>query len=669
AANGIFTTTFTIVTNGGTKTVSLKGYANYIAESFEAVSFPPDGWTSQDVDGDTYNWMQYATAGTAHTGANSAASASYVNDTKSAQQSHSSSSRGTLTPNNWLITPRLTISTGDELSYWIAAQDPLWPAENYSVKLSTTNNQIASFTNTLFTETLTSGDWQNHVLPLNTYAGESVYIAFQHHACTDQFVLKLDDVLMPPFAAPLVFGNISGIVYKYGTFTPIVGATVSVAGRSIATDALGAYTISNIVSDVYPLTASATGYIIYSEDVTIPVNSTLNKNIFLSYAEVYTANTSFNTDITLGASTALNVQLTNNGNATLEFETASGMWGGTIFPTTALNKTFEDDDITGWSGSVGENSAIYGNTTNSYGYLSDKTWVFNSNGTTAVQYLISPKLRVVTGDNLAFWYKQFNPSSESFEVRISTTDTGIASFTTTLATIGPLANQDWTNYSASLETYAGSDIYVMFYYPRTDGYELGYVMIDDITGPMMVAAPTDWLSCTPVGFPDLETLAPSASRMLTLSLDATTLPVGTYTAETWMFSNGLVSPYKLYVTLNVTQPVAPDAPVVSGIETNSGGITIAWDEVDNAVRYHVSGSDNPYTGYTPIETVTTEYIEITDAEIASFGLTARGFFKVTADSESSRSNKTALNVRSKSSSPLLPNFKRMQKTRTLKALQ
>ncbi|MCK9309396.1 MAG: choice-of-anchor J domain-containing protein, partial [Candidatus Cloacimonetes bacterium] len=473
--------------------------------------------------------------------------------------------------------------------------------------------------------------------------------------------------------APPALGNISGVVYKAGTSTPIQGATVSIVGRTYVTLANGAYSFTNVSAVLHTLTVTALGYADYSADVTIPEGVTLTHDVNMNFAEAYTATTSFSTDLVVGGSTVINVPLNNTGNVNLEYETASGVWGGTSFPTTALNQTFEAGDMTGWAGLEGPNTAIY----TGYGYTGTHTFVFNALGTTSPQYIITPKLRVATGDNLAFWYQEYNDTNETFNVMISTTDNNIASFTN-FATIGPLVTADsriWANYSASLNAYAGQDIYVCFYYPRTDAYEFAYIMIDDITGPMAVVPPSDWLSCTPVGFPVNEVIVPGDSQQLSLAVNAATLPVGTYTAQTWIFSNAVVSPYKLYVTLNVTAPVivTPDAPVISGIEAFPGYISIAWEETANAVQYKVFGSADPYaTAYTLIGTVAagTEYIEISDATLASHGLTTRGFFYVKADSESrSSNNKTALNVRSISSSPLLPNFKRMHNTRTLNALQ
>jgi hypothetical protein len=83
---------------------------------------------------------------------NCAVSASYI-ASKEITDSSKGQGRGALTPDNWLISPRIRIQSGDELSYYIGALDPAWPAEKYSVMISTTTNQLSAFTNTLFTET------------------------------------------------------------------------------------------------------------------------------------------------------------------------------------------------------------------------------------------------------------------------------------------------------------------------------------------------------------------------------------------------------------------------------------------------------------------------------------------------------------------------------------
>ena len=652
-APGVYTTTVEIVTNGGTKTISLKGYANYVAEGFEGI-FPPDGWVIVDNDGDGYNWFQYSITGStvAHTGTYCAASASYVNPTKDAEAKGDNSSRPALTPDNWLITPRLTISSGDELNYWIAAQDPNWPAEYYSVKLSTTNNAIASFTTTLFSETLADGEWHNRIIDLSDFAGESVYIAFQHHNCTDQFVLKLDDVIIPPLATPLVYGNITGRVSKAGTSDPVIGAIVSIAGRTTSTDEEGMYTFNDIVCDTYQLTVSATGYKPYTATVTIVENQTVVHNVFLNYAQFYTPVTTFNLSVQTGNSTSTNLILSNTGTAEVEWTADCGVWGGDILPAGPLTETFDNLDtaLTGWTGLIGPNTGIYGSSSISYGYNSTYTWVFASYGTTQPQYIITPKLRVDSNSQFSFWYKQFNPSNETFSVKVSTSNNNIESFTQTLATIDPLTDTNWHQFNQSLAGFAGSDIYLCFYYPRTDNYQYGYVFIDEISGPTALLPPMEWLSVTPVS----GTLLPGANTPVTLHCNASNLPVGYYSAQTWFFGEALNSPYKVYVNLNVTAPPVLTAPENVAIETFPGGISLGWDLASGANSYKVYGSNDPYGNYILIQTVDDNYFEITDEALNALGLSNRAFFKITADTAILAAK--TISQESKYSSPLLQNY-------------
>ncbi|HPY97331.1 MAG TPA: carboxypeptidase regulatory-like domain-containing protein, partial [Candidatus Cloacimonadota bacterium] len=159
--------------------ITLPVSAIFFAESFEG-TFPPTGWTIVDSDGDGHNWMQWDY--TPQDGVYCVASGSYDNNV------------GVLYPDNWLITNQIAFEAGrtHTLTFWVAAQDPAYPADHYSVMVSTTNTQPASFTS-IYTETISSGNWEQRTLDL-PYAGQNVYIAFRHHNCSDQYIMKIDMV-------------------------------------------------------------------------------------------------------------------------------------------------------------------------------------------------------------------------------------------------------------------------------------------------------------------------------------------------------------------------------------------------------------------------------------------------------------------------------------------
>jgi len=110
---------------------------------------------------------------------------------------------GALTPDNWAIAPPqdLTGYTGCSISLGRAALDPAWPAENFSVYAVTAadvNAALIAFASAtpVYTETIATGDeWlvvTGDISALDNTA--NVYVAIRHHACTDQYLLIVDDV-------------------------------------------------------------------------------------------------------------------------------------------------------------------------------------------------------------------------------------------------------------------------------------------------------------------------------------------------------------------------------------------------------------------------------------------------------------------------------------------
>jgi hypothetical protein len=158
----------------------------YWLEGFESTNFPSYGWQNLDQDTDTHKWEPISE--NAYSGTTCATSASYINNI------------GALTPDNWLISPKLVLPSTEvlntiTLSFYLAAVDPDWPAEHLSLLISTTDNQISSF-QALESWTLDSGAWVQKQINLSAYAEQNIYLAFRHHDCTDMFMIKLDHIII-----------------------------------------------------------------------------------------------------------------------------------------------------------------------------------------------------------------------------------------------------------------------------------------------------------------------------------------------------------------------------------------------------------------------------------------------------------------------------------------
>lgn len=192
----------------------------------------PSTWTSIDADGDGYNWNSNVAVGLTSPGHNGSAgyafSQSYDNNV------------GPLTPNNYLITPAITLSGDATLTYYVCGQDASYAAEHYAVLISTTGNSAADFTTVLLEETISAtrdqGAWLERNINLAAYTGQTVYIAFRHYNVSDEYFLDLDDVqiFMNPTSPTIAAANTNvnfGVVLLPGTGA----AQVNVSGYSLTT--------------------------------------------------------------------------------------------------------------------------------------------------------------------------------------------------------------------------------------------------------------------------------------------------------------------------------------------------------------------------------------------------------------------------------------------------
>ena len=172
----------------------------------------PAGWVNIDGDGDGNVWVSSANPGIYHnsgvslSGTGHNASEAYV-----ISGSYANQTGVALTPNNYLVTPQVTIGAGSTFSFWACAQDASYAAEHFGVAVSTAGNTSASDFTMLQEWTLTAkgsgeksigrdgqtraqGNWYLYSVDLDAYAGQNVYLAIRHFNCTDMFILNVDDV-------------------------------------------------------------------------------------------------------------------------------------------------------------------------------------------------------------------------------------------------------------------------------------------------------------------------------------------------------------------------------------------------------------------------------------------------------------------------------------------
>ena len=226
--NMIQTFNFTIApVNGITTTPSQAAVQSSIfSPSFFTEDFNGGigAWTTNDSDGDDNDWSIHDNSGVGGSGC-----------------AQSESWNGNpLTPDNWLISPAIDLSTAGTdtiLDFYRKAQDQSYPTEKYTVYLSNSGNTVADFTGANGSviqaqETVIADGWQKKSVSLAAHVGGTVYIAFRHHDSTDMFKLNIDNIDIYACPAPTaqatsaVFGSETSSTLNLTSFTaPAGGAT------------------------------------------------------------------------------------------------------------------------------------------------------------------------------------------------------------------------------------------------------------------------------------------------------------------------------------------------------------------------------------------------------------------------------------------------------------
>ncbi len=148
----------------------------YVEEGFELDTFPPTGWTSESVLGAKV-WNRSTTY------PNSGVAAAFVSYEQTGGE-------------DWLITPGITVGAGGEISFYVRKNlSSNYPPDYLSIRVSTTNNSTASFTDELENidvNALTT-TYAQKTYSLAAYVGQTIYIAFKH-TDTDGNGVYIDDV-------------------------------------------------------------------------------------------------------------------------------------------------------------------------------------------------------------------------------------------------------------------------------------------------------------------------------------------------------------------------------------------------------------------------------------------------------------------------------------------
>ena len=399
-------------------------------------------WTTIDADGDSYNWMVSPIGeGYGHNGSNGVMmSYSYSNYS------------GALNPDNYLVSPKLTITANNHyLTFYAAALDEAYPADHFGLAVSTTVGDTPTAFTLLqeWTMTAKQGGWHEYTVDLNSYVGQQVYIAFRHFNSADNFCLCLDDVFVGPQIKD-----------------PLMNCSIALDGTTVVNGFTGRHYLLNTNGFANGSSHTATVTATYQS------GATLQKE---------TAWTFRSADNFQGSPTGLHANSDGSTvNLSWELPMMSVPYSVDELFYDFADSTFSDLTLID-ANNDGYNFKIY-----PYGgYGSGKciksdSWM--GEALNPDNFVVLPRVTATGNTMFSFMLRDADmpgiaPDPEHFGVAVSTSgNTNAADFTMV---------QEWnstgtyTEYSVDLSAYAGQQIYVAIRHFNTTG-ETYYIYVDDI---------------------------------------------------------------------------------------------------------------------------------------------------------------------------------------------
>src|SRR6056297_630975 len=329
-----------------------------LVESFEGTTFPPNDWKVINNDGGAEQWEQNNSY--SYNGMNSASVRWESSD---------------LTNDDWLITPKLLVEEGDELSFWARSTSSYFE-DDFRVYVSKTGNNIQDFTTTLEEVMNAPYDWTqfNYVLTdhADISAGDEIYVAIQYFSL-DQLRLAVDmftgplltnvkdnDVavteVMGAIAQPGETVDLKALIENQGLNDQTdVEVTFSVGGESAGTATIGSLTYQQQDTAMVSWTAP-TEIGLYTLEVSVPDDENNNNNTLTQKIWVLNEQPSF--VMNYEDDELLNLTLPDAQNTELVSSTSTTIYAGTWamgkwYAVSDANELLTVDTATGSMTSIG----------------------------------------------------------------------------------------------------------------------------------------------------------------------------------------------------------------------------------------------------------------------------------------------------------------------------
>ena len=426
----------------------------------------------------------------------------------------------TTPPNNdWFITPKIDLVSNSSFSFWAKTANTNYDKERFNVLISTTNNNISSFTKIssgTFTEAPTT--WTKYTYDLNAYNGQGVYLAIQC-VSNDAHAFLIDDIeiLTSSGGSQNLVADFSGTPTTVTagnsvSFTDLsTGGTItsrswSFPGGSPSSSSLPSPTITYNTPGTYNVTLTVTAG---SQNATETKNgyiTVLPSSSGSDFSYDFEACTNFAVDQFSPCTTYDGDGSPTYGMQNVQFEN-SGYTGAFIaFNASATNPSLAGGNWDAHGGSkCGACFAAVPPAQGGSGPNND--------------WFITPKINLISNSSFSFWAKSATVQygKDRFNVLISTTNNNISSFTKISTGTYTETSETWTKYTYDLNAYNGQGVYLAIQCVSNDAFAF---LIDDIeiltsqTSSIPVANftanPTSGCAPLSVSFTDLSSNSPTS---------------------------------------------------------------------------------------------------------------------------------------------------------------
>jgi len=187
------------------------------SERFRGEVFPPLYWNIIDKDGDGFNWEAY-------------------NNRFYAALSDSYRSKTDLTPENYLVSPKITVNGDKPILKWsVGAMDAEYYMEHYKVVVSETpftESNADSNGTIVFEESLPSESYRTLLyrqVSLDSYKDKDIYIAWVHYNCSGLYCMYVTDIQVESSGASL---NINTPQIQLGEAANLSRTTVDLSANT-----------------------------------------------------------------------------------------------------------------------------------------------------------------------------------------------------------------------------------------------------------------------------------------------------------------------------------------------------------------------------------------------------------------------------------------------------